>query len=274
MIVDLLRNDLGRICEFGSVQVEELFAVEKYATLFQMASEISGRLRTGVGYADIFGSLFPCGSITGAPKLRTMKIIQELEGAPRGVYTGAIGFFSPAREAVFNVAIRTVVLEDGSGTMGVGSGIVIDSRAEDEFRECLLKSEFLTRREEPFQLLESILWNDGYSLLPWHLERLESSAMYFGFSFDRAAIVAALEEVGKRLAAGVRTKVRVVLDGSGAVRSRTPGWKSRRAWGRSWFQRIGYPLATGFCATRRRAANFTNRNTKRRFGKAMTRCCS
>ena len=94
MIVDLLRNDLGRICEFGSVQVEELFAVEKYATLWQMASEISGRLRAGLGYLDIFRSLFPCGSITGAPKLRTMKVIQELEGAPRGVYTGAIGFFS------------------------------------------------------------------------------------------------------------------------------------------------------------------------------------
>lgn len=221
MIVDLLRNDLGRICEFGSVQVEELFAVEKYATLFQMASEISGTLRPGVGYADIFGSLFPCGSITGAPKLRTMKIIQELERESRGVYTGAIGFFSPAREAVFNVPIRTVVLENGRGTMGVGSGIVIDSQAEDEFRECLLKSEFLTRREEPFQLLESILWNDGYRLLPWHLERLESSAMYFGFCFDREAIVAALEEMGKRLASGVASsmprKVRVVLDGSGAV---------------------------------------------------------
>ena len=118
------------------------------------------------------------------------------------------------------MAIRTVVLEYGRGTMGVGSGIVIDSQAEDEFRECLLKAEFLTRREEPFQLLESILWNDGYRLLGWHLERLESSAMYFGFGFDRAAIMAALEETGKRLASGVanstpRTKVRVVLDGSG-----------------------------------------------------------
>jgi para-aminobenzoate synthetase/4-amino-4-deoxychorismate lyase len=217
MIVDLLRNDLGRICEFGSVQVDELFAVEKYETLFQMASEISGTLRAGTSYADIFGSLFPCGSITGAPKLRTMKIIQELEQGSRGVYTGAIGYFSPAREAVFNVPIRTVVLEEGSGTMGVGSGIVIDSQAEDEFRECLLKSEFLTRREEPFHLLESILWNDGYSLLPLHLERLELSALYFGFSFDRTAILAALEEAGKRLASGVRTKVRVLLERSGAV---------------------------------------------------------
>jgi len=223
MIVDLLRNDLGRICEYGSVRVDQLFAVEKYETLFQMTSEISGALRPGVRYPDIFGSLFPCGSVTGAPKHRTIEIIQELERAPRGVYTGAIGFFSPAREAVFNVAIRTVVLENNRGVMGVGSGIVIDSRAEDEFRECLLKSEFLTRRrdEEPFQLLETILWNDGYSLLPLHLERMESSAIYFGFNFDRDAILATLGDAGKQLSSGahpkVRTKVRVLLDRSGAV---------------------------------------------------------
>ena len=218
MIVDLLRNDLGRICEYGSVQVNQLFAVEKYETLFQMTSEISGALRPGVRHSDIFGSLFPCGSVTGAPKHRTIEIIRELERGPRGVYTGAIGFFSPAREAVFNVPIRTVVLESGRGVMGVGSGIVIDSQAEDEFRECLLKFEFLTRREQPFQLLESILWNDGYSLLPLHLERMESSATYFGFHFDREAILVALEDVGRRLTSGVRTKVRVLLERSGAVK--------------------------------------------------------
>jgi para-aminobenzoate synthetase/4-amino-4-deoxychorismate lyase len=217
MIVDLLRNDLGRICEYGSVHVNQLFAVEKYETLFQMTSEISGALRPGVGYSDMFRSLFPCGSVTGAPKHRTIEIIQELEHGPRGVYTGAIGFFSPAREAVFNVAIRTAVLENNRGAMGVGSGIVIDSRAEDEFRECLLKSEFLTRREEPFQLLETILWNDGYSLLPLHLERIESSARYFGFSFDPNAFLAALENVGKQLTSGVRTKVRLLLDRSGRL---------------------------------------------------------
>ena len=100
------------------------------------------------------------------------------------MYTGAIGFFSPAREAVFGVPIRTVVLAHNRGEMGVGSGIVIDSEAEDEYRECLLKSEFLTRREEPFQLIESILWNDGYQLLLMHLERMETSATYFGFNFD------------------------------------------------------------------------------------------
>jgi para-aminobenzoate synthetase/4-amino-4-deoxychorismate lyase len=218
MIVDLMRNDLGRICEYGSVRVDQLFTVEKYETLFQMTSEVSGALRPGVRYSDIFASLFPCGSITGAPKHRTIEIIQELERGPRGVYTGAIGFFSPAREAVFNVPIRTVVLKNNCGEMGVGGGIVIDSLAEDEFRECLLKSEFLTRREEPFELLESILWKDGYSLLTLHLERMQSSAMYFGFNFDREVILAALEKEGKRLASGARAKVRVLLERSGAVK--------------------------------------------------------
>ena len=218
MIVDLMRNDLGRICEYGSVRVDQLFKVEKYETLFQMTSEVSGTLRPGVRSSDIFASLFPCGSVTGAPKHRTMEIIQELEGGPRGVYTGAIGFISPAREAVFSVPIRTMVLENNRGTMGVGGGIVIDSQAEDEYRECLLKFEFLTRREETFQLLESILWNDGYSYLPLHLERMESSAAYFGFTFDRASIVATLEDAGKRFTSGARMKVRVLMERSGAVK--------------------------------------------------------
>jgi para-aminobenzoate synthetase/4-amino-4-deoxychorismate lyase len=188
-----------------------------------MASEISGTLRPELRYSDIFESLFPCGSVTGAPKHRTIEIIRQLERGPRGVYTGAIGFFSPAREAVFNVPIRTVVLENNRGAMGVGSGIVIDSQAEEEFRECLLKSEFLTNRDNPFQLLESILWNDAYGLLPLHLERMESSAKYFGFNFDRQAILAALEEERKRLSCGVRTKVRVLLQRSGALTiSQTP----------------------------------------------------
>ena len=217
MIVDLMRNDLGRICEFGSVAVNQLFAIEKYETLFQMTSEVSGTLRADLSYSEIFRSLFPSGSITGAPKLRTMEIIHELEQEPRGVYTGAIGYFSSAREAVFNVPIRTVVLENGRGTMGVGSGIVIDSQAEDEFRECLLKAEFLTRREEPFQLIESILWSDGYSMLPLHLDRMELSAKYFGFHFDRISVDAALEKAKSQFPPGIRIKVRVLLERSGAV---------------------------------------------------------
>ena len=223
MIVDLMRNDLGRLCEYGTVQVELLFEVEKYETLFQMVSQVSGTLRAGVRYSDVFESLFPCGSVTGAPKHRTMEIIRQLESGPRGVYTGAIGFFSPAREAVFNVPIRTVVLENNQGRMGVGSGIVIDSQAEDEYRECLLKSEFLTSRNDPFQLLESILWSDGYDLLPLHLERMESSAEYFGFVFDCKAILAALEEESKQLPCRARFKVRVLLERCGALTlSHTP----------------------------------------------------
>lgn len=217
MIVDLLRNDLGRICQYGSVHVDHLFGVEKYETLFQMVSQISGTLRPGVRYAEIFASLFPCGSVTGAPKLRTMEIIRELETEPRGVYTGAIGFISPSRQAEFNVPIRTVVLANGRGEMGIGSGIVIDSQAEDEFRECLLKSNFLTQREEPFQLIESILWDGGYPLLPLHLERMELSAAYFEFQFERAAIVAALKELEKHLTPGIPSKVRVLLDRSGKL---------------------------------------------------------
>ena len=143
MIVDLLRNDLGRVARFGSVRVEELFAVERYPTLWQMTSTVSAELRPDVGFHEIFRALFPCGSITGAPKVRAMQLIAELEEAPRGVYTGAIGFFSP-RQTVFNVAIRTLELDGARGTMGVGSGIVIDSDPAAEYRECLLKAEFLT----------------------------------------------------------------------------------------------------------------------------------
>jgi para-aminobenzoate synthetase/4-amino-4-deoxychorismate lyase len=218
MIVDLLRNDLGRICEYGSIKVDRLFAVDRYETLYQMTSEVSGLLRPEVKYSDIFGSLFPCGSVTGAPKHRTIEIIQELERGPRGVYTGAIGFLSPSREAIFSVPIRTLVLEKGKGVMGVGSGIVIDSQADDEFRECSLKYEFLTRDAKEFQLLESILWIDGYTLLPFHLQRMGSSAVYFGFNFNSEAIIGALKDIETKLPPGMRTKVRVLLERSGAVK--------------------------------------------------------
>jgi para-aminobenzoate synthetase / 4-amino-4-deoxychorismate lyase len=217
MIVDLLRNDLGRICRFGSIRTEELFAVEKYETLFQMTSTISGELKPDISYYDIFRSLFPCGSVTGAPKIRTMQIIRELETRPRGVYTGAIGFFSPRGEAVFNVPIRTIVLRSERGEMGVGSGIVADSSAPDEYRECLLKTEFLTRRVEPFRLIETILWDCDYALLPRHVQRLRCSAEYFDFRLDREAITEQLKRNGSLLQPGTRYKVRLLLDHAGAI---------------------------------------------------------
>jgi para-aminobenzoate synthetase/4-amino-4-deoxychorismate lyase len=191
MIVDLLRNDLGRLCKYGSVRAEDLFAVERYPTLWQMTSTIIGELRPEAGFQQIFRALFPCGSITGAPKVRAMQLLAEIEPQPRGVYTGAIGFFSK-EESVFNVAIRTLELEGDRGTMGIGSGIVIDSDPAAEFRECLLKAEFLTRSPNGFSLVETLLWNGDYPLIEFHLDRLEDSANYFGFPCDRAATKAAL----------------------------------------------------------------------------------
>ncbi|HXR38851.1 MAG TPA: aminodeoxychorismate synthase component I [Terracidiphilus sp.] len=197
MIVDLLRNDLGRLCAFGTVRAHDLFAVERYPTLWQMTSTVTGQLRPEVGFQQIFRALFPCGSITGAPKIRAMQLIAQLEAQPRGVYTGAIGFFSK-EETVFNVAIRTLSLDGDRGVMGVGSGIVIDSDPAAEFRECLLKAEFLTSSSthpspDSFSLVETMLWQGEYPLLDLHLDRLEDSARYFAFPFNRAQVQAALQ---------------------------------------------------------------------------------
>jgi len=217
MIVDLLRNDLGRICQTGSVVVEDLFSVEKYQTLLQMTSTIAGVLRPGVGYYEIFRSMFPSGSITGAPKLRTMEIIRELEQRPRGVYTGAIGFISPGGSSVFNVAIRTLTMKDGLARMGVGGGIVADSDPRDEYRECQLKAAFLTRARPAFQLIETMLWEKEFRLLPLHLDRLEASAAYFDFSFDREAVLKRLRELSDSFEDGTSRRVRLLLDANGKI---------------------------------------------------------
>ena len=223
MIVDLLRNDLGRIARFGSVHAESLFAVERYPTLWQMTSTVTAELRPEVGFVDIFRALFPCGSITGAPKVRAMQLIGELEGQPRGVYTGAIGFFSK-EQTVFNVAIRTLELDDDHGTMGVGSGIVIDSDAAEEYGECMLKAEFLTGSayrssgatlSDRFLLIETLLWDNGFPLLELHLDRLTDSADYFGIECDRAEVKAALAEHARRFTDGTRRKVRLLMHSHG-----------------------------------------------------------
>ncbi|MGA3135757.1 MAG: aminodeoxychorismate synthase component I [Terracidiphilus sp.] len=218
MIVDLLRNDLGRLCAFGSVRVENLFAVERYPTLWQMTSTVTGELRPEIGFHQIFRALFPCGSVTGAPKVRAMQLLAKIEEQPRGVYTGAIGFFSK-EQTVFNVAIRTVELDGECGAMGVGSGIVIDSDPAGEFRECLLKAEFLTsasdRIPERFELLESLLWRLGYPFIELHLDRLEDSAHYFGFPCDRAEAKAALLAYAAAFGDRQPRKVRLLLNREG-----------------------------------------------------------
>ena len=209
MIVDLLRNDLGRLCAFGTVRVESLFAVRRYQTLWQMTSTVTGELRSNLGYEEIFRALFPCGSITGAPKVRAVQLIAGIESEPRGVYTGAIGYFSRQR-SVFNVAIRTLELDGNRCTMGVGSGIVIDSNAAGEYSECQLKAEFLTRMDEPFSLVETLLWNGEYPLIELHLDRLEDSAHYFGFICDRAAAKASLLATAESFPDRAPRKVRLL----------------------------------------------------------------
>ena len=225
MIVDLMRNDLGRVAETGSVAVASLCEVERYETVHQLTSTIRGRLRAGVGLPDLFGALFPSGSVTGAPKIRTMAIIEAIEREARGIYTGAIGFVSPGPDAVFNVAIRTVLLEReaaGAGapvwraTFGVGGGITYDSDAAREYEECAVKSRFLLDARPDFALLETLLYEapSGWFLLARHLERLERSARYFGLGFDRARIEDALGQAAGAMREGCfRVRLLLARDG-------------------------------------------------------------
>ena len=198
MIVDLLRNDLGKVSVPGSVRVSSLFDLERFETVWQMTSTVESTLREGTSLVELMRALFPCGSITGAPKIRTMQIIHELERFPRGVYTGAIGLLKPGGDCVFNVAIRTVVIDSESGvaTFGVGGGVTIDSTAEREYEECLVKSRFLRSGPVEFQLFESILLENGeYFLLADHIARLKDSAAYFGFRCAIDEINDALERI-------------------------------------------------------------------------------
>ncbi len=202
MIVDLLRNDLGRLMHGhgeSRVFVESLFDIESYESLLQMTSTIKAQApeETMLKFqlTDFFRALFPCGSITGAPKIRTMQIIDELEKDRRGVYTGAIGYFAPDGSAVFNVPIRTIRLQGNRGEMGIGAGITHDSIPAEEWKESLLKGRFLTHSQPYFRLFETILWqpDSGYWLLDQHLMRLEKAAEYFKYSYNRDSIAARLE---------------------------------------------------------------------------------
>jgi para-aminobenzoate synthetase/4-amino-4-deoxychorismate lyase len=217
MIVDLLRNDLGKISEAGSVHVEELFSVERYRTLLQMTSTISGPVSEGVTACDAFRSLFPSGSITGAPKRRTMEIIRELESEPRGAYTGAIGYFSPNGDACFNVAIRTLAVGDGSFTLGVGGGITAGSETENEYEECQLKGSILTHAAPEFSLIETMRSVSGtIPLLVLHLQRLQRSANYFDFRFELEYIEQQLLEAARN-AGDAENRIRMELNAEGEV---------------------------------------------------------
>ena len=215
MIVDLLRNDLGRICRKGMVKATKLFALEKYPTLYQMTSTISGRLKKSIGWQEIFVSLFPCGSVTGAPKIETMRIIAELEKEPRGIYCGAIGYISPQGDACFNVAIRTAVINKGKGELGVGGGIVYDSQAPKEFKEALLKAEFLTRPIPQFSLTETMLWekDKGIYLGNLHFDRLVRSSDHFSIPLNMKVLLKALQKKVRKL--NRDSKIRILVDQQG-----------------------------------------------------------
>jgi para-aminobenzoate synthetase / 4-amino-4-deoxychorismate lyase len=217
MIVDLLRNDMGIVSQTGSVQVSSLFDVESHATVHQMTSTIASRLNDGVGPLALMQALFPCGSVTGAPKRRSMEIIAALEPEARGLYTGCIGYFSPGGEAKFSVAIRTAVLDvvTGRGEIGIGSGITYDSVAAAEYAESLSKSCFATERVPDFHLIESLLYDGEYFLLERHLERVARSAAYFSFPFEMAKLRQALETITPTLFG--KQKVRLLLFADGRI---------------------------------------------------------
>ncbi len=217
MIVDLLRNDLGSIAVQGSVQAEKLYEIEQYPTVWQMTSTVTAKTQPETTLLDVFTALFPCGSVTGAPKISTMKIITSLEDSPREVYCGAIGYITPENEAVFNVPIRTVVIdpESGQAEYGVGGGITWDSEMGDEYQEALAKAKLLTSEIPEFCLLESLRLEKGaYDLLERHLHRLKRSAVYFGFTLSEKKLRETLNDYAQNHP-NCTEKVRVTVSKQG-----------------------------------------------------------
>ncbi|MFN3552850.1 MAG: aminodeoxychorismate synthase component I [Novosphingobium meiothermophilum] len=223
MIVDLMRNDLARVSTPGSVKVEAPFAIETYPTVHQMVTTVRARLAPGEDVRSLLRAIFPCGSITGAPKIRAMEIIHQAERDARGLYCGSIGRIDPSGDAAFNVAIRTVRLScdvpggnSGRAVMGVGSAVVADSAMIGEWRECVVKGNFLRLSAGHADLIETMAFDParGIDLLELHLERMKASAQALGFSFDRHALRNAIHALCFDLDAPA--KVRLVVSKSGA----------------------------------------------------------
>lgn len=222
MIVDLLRNDLSRVSEQGSVAVPALFSIETYPGFHTLTSTVTSQLRPGLSLLQQMQALFPCGSVTGAPKLRAMEIIRELEAAPRDVYTGSLGMIAPNGDFSFNVAIRTAtLLPDGEGVYGVGGGIVVDSKPAEEYAECRLKARVLTDLAGDYGLIETLGWSGGYVRLALHVERLASSAAVLGFRFDRERVLEQLSEVEVSFPVGEERRVRCELRRDGTLQITT-----------------------------------------------------
>ncbi|WP_434053610.1 MAG: aminodeoxychorismate synthase component I [Roseibium sp.] len=222
MIVDLMRNDLSRIADTGSVRVTKLCEVERYKSLHQMTSTIEAKLPGHAGFSSIIRNLFPCGSITGAPKLSAMQIAHDLESGPRGIYTGSIGYLAPGGDFRLNVAIRTLVLrDDGTGQAGTGSGVVFDSGAAPEYDECILKLKFMTEDIPDFDLIETMAYDpsEGFLLFERHLQRLQKSADYLGFRSDPDAVRAELLQKASHFTGPRRVRLLMNADGEISITS-------------------------------------------------------
>ena len=213
MIVDLIRNDLSRIAETGSVAVSNLFQVETYPTLHTMVSTVTAKRRGGIGMADILRALFPCGSVTGAPKIRAMEILRQLEASPRGAYCGAVGFFAPDGCAQFNVAIRTLTTCGGRGEIGIGGGVVQDSQADSEYAECLLKARFFEAVRKPLELIETLRWDNGFVRLDGHMKRMEGAARSLGLPYDSCTARIALQQAITGRTGPLRVRLTLSEDG-------------------------------------------------------------
>ncbi len=213
MIVDMVRNDLGRICRTGSVKCAPLFHVDTYPTVHQMVSGVGGQLKTGISISEILAATFPPASITGAPKIRAMEIISELESSPRKLYTGTIGCFMPNGDFCLNVAIRTFICSGRKIELGIGSGIVADSEPGKEYDECLVKSGFANFARPEFKILETMIWKKGrgFAYLREHLERARNSQSYFGRKWDEAKTSKAMRNLMSLLSGSKISKARVRL---------------------------------------------------------------
>ena len=231
MIVDLMRNDISRICKLGSVKVPELFTSTRYHSLHQLTSTVSGELKDEIGLVDILKATFPAGSITGAPKIRSMEIVSELEKDGRRLYTGSAGVFLPGGDFILNVCIRTLLCQNEKALLGIGSGIVADSAKTLEWEECLLKSRFLNPKRRHSEVFETMLWNGHLHYFEDHINRLENSCEYFLIPFNRNKVLEKLNKALYELNTKALHRVRLAVKIDGSIDLKIipldfPGWKN------------------------------------------------
>jgi para-aminobenzoate synthetase/4-amino-4-deoxychorismate lyase len=252
MIVDLLRNDLSRISDTGSVKVPELFSLETYPTLHQMTSQVTSKLKDGQNFIDIFKGLFPCGSVTGAPKIRAMEIINELEDSDRGAYCGSIGYIDPEGTACFNVCIRTIILKEGELRYNVGSGLVMDSVASDEYAECILKADVLKKQNS--EILETFLWQPGTGVKNFiqHKKRLIKTANELKYPFKDVDFQNAIKSI-KSLDKPQR--VRLALNNLGEFDIQQSDYKPYQINSEVTFSLSKYPLSDKVQVTRHKVSD-------------------